>query len=76
MKIVTVDSADLKAVLSLLRVYRGMDKPGAPVNPPMQARSTRSTWSASTIWRGRSKRPASEKPWQVAFSCNCVPVQG
>ena len=34
MKIVTVDSADLKAVLSLLRVYRGVEKPGAYVKSP------------------------------------------
>jgi hypothetical protein len=76
MKIVTVDSADLKAVLSFLRVYRGMDKPGAPVNPPMQARSTRSTWSASTIWRGRSKMRVSEIPWLIALLSDRVPVQG
>jgi hypothetical protein len=31
MKIVTVDSADLKTVLSLLRVYRGVDRPGGHV---------------------------------------------
>jgi hypothetical protein len=34
MKIVTVDSADLKAVLSLLRVYRGVDKHGGHVKSP------------------------------------------
>ena len=31
MKIVTVDSADLKTVLSLLRVYRGVDRFGGHV---------------------------------------------
>jgi hypothetical protein len=34
MKIVTVDSADFKAVLSLLRVYRGVDKHGGHVKSP------------------------------------------
>ncbi len=34
MKIVTVDSADLKTVLSLLRIYRGVDRSSEHVKSP------------------------------------------
>ena len=76
MKIVTVDSADLKAVLSLLRVYRGVDKPGGHVKSPNAGPLDPSTSSVSTTWRERSKRRASENPWPIVFSSDRVPVQG